>query len=277
MIGVLNAEIGSATQPGSGGGGGGISEITSDDDSVTISDPEGPTVDLSVTGTGWPAIDGTGTGNLDAQTADDDTSGYTMQDNGSGGINLTTAGTGGMVLQDGTAAGGITIEEVGGAYIVLSVSGGGTTQGISIEQENVADTVGVFIEDNGIGGVSLTANGQGGIEIQDYTSGGAGLVLYSDQGDVEVEAATGSVEIRIGNGGTGGVNIRDGDHGDGTGVTIQSFGVGGTNIADLGASGITLDISGGTGNIILTGVPAADPHVLGALYTTAGALMVSAG
>lgn len=37
---------------GGGGGGGGITDITSEDDSVTITNPEGPTVDLSVAGGG---------------------------------------------------------------------------------------------------------------------------------------------------------------------------------------------------------------------------------
>ena len=52
-------------------GGGSITEITSDDDSVTITDPEGPITDLSVSGEGGsPFVD---------RTAD-----YTLADHFSG-------------------------------------------------------------------------------------------------------------------------------------------------------------------------------------------------
>jgi hypothetical protein len=42
--------VGGGGGPGGGGGGGSIDEITSDDDSVTITNPTGPTTDLSVPG-----------------------------------------------------------------------------------------------------------------------------------------------------------------------------------------------------------------------------------
>jgi hypothetical protein len=68
----------------------------------------------------WPNVNGSGAGNLTAETAVSDTSGYHFIDRGSGGIGLNTRGSGSIIINN---AGSGLFELIGGA------SGGGVTIG----------------------------------------------------------------------------------------------------------------------------------------------------
>lgn len=65
---------------------------------------------------GWPTVNGSGSGNLNAATNVDDIVGYQLTDNGIGGIHITTAGNGGIAMTD-LGSGGIKIRGVGGVNI----------------------------------------------------------------------------------------------------------------------------------------------------------------
>ena len=76
----------------------GITEITSSDSSITVTDGTGPTVDLTNAGSlgGWPSVDGSGAGHLNAQTALADTVGYVFSERGSGGFHQRPCGARGI-------------------------------------------------------------------------------------------------------------------------------------------------------------------------------------
>lgn len=66
----------------------------------TVGGEPGTWVEIGAAGPagGWPTNDGTGPGNLTAETPSDDTVGYSMTDQGSGGISLWSHGTGDLDL-----------------------------------------------------------------------------------------------------------------------------------------------------------------------------------
>ena len=108
-------------------------------------------------GGGWPGVNGTGPGNLTAQTSGADTVGYNLVDEGTGGITLATpnaAGTVGIQLVD--SGGGVDIESTnvvsignrGPGEIVLETTGGGATTGITI-QTQASDTGGITLANVG--------------------------------------------------------------------------------------------------------------------------------
>jgi hypothetical protein len=77
-------------------------------------------------GSGWPSVNGSGAGNLTAETGSGDTVGYNMIDQGSGGIHIETmssdpgllllnSGEGAAKLQSDT--GGATVNGAGGVYL----------------------------------------------------------------------------------------------------------------------------------------------------------------
>jgi hypothetical protein len=83
------------------------------------------------------------------------------------------------------------------------------------------------------------------------------------------------------NGWTGGITVLDTNA---SGIVFEENGAGGVTLFDAGGTGgIVLNSSGGrlhancTAGYIFLSVPAADPHVIGALFTTAGVMHVSAG
>jgi hypothetical protein len=76
-------------------------------------------------GAGWPTDNGAGPGNLVAETAVDDTVGYNLTDEGSGGISLTETGSGPIALSSGVDSGGTTISDAGAAGVIVSSTGAG--------------------------------------------------------------------------------------------------------------------------------------------------------
>jgi hypothetical protein len=121
-------------------------------------------------GTGWPSFNGSGSGNLFAETLNTDTVGYTMIDRGAGGVNLGARGTGAISLTSEISSAGITIL-------------------------NKSATGSVTIEDQGAaGGVSIiSSNADGGISLED--NGGAGITVASDGGAVVIEGASTSIAL----------------------------------------------------------------------------------
>lgn len=238
---------------GGGSGGGSVDEITSDDDTVTITDPTGPTVDLSVEGGGggWPSADGTGPGNLTAETPTDDTVGYNFTDQGSGGFAVDTAGTAGIDIKNSAAGQQLTIEN--DASVV--------TAGLQLTVGNAGDPVGIIATDSGSGGITLNEQGTGGIDIE--TTGGnatTGITLTTqatDTGGITL-VETGAGGIFLNSTGTGAVNATSFG-----GITIEQDGAGDVLRLQAGNGGEatggilihaqTLDVSGITLNDESTG------------------------
>lgn len=118
--------------------------------------------DLQGGGGGWPSENGSGPGNLVAQTASDDMVGYIITDQGSGGITLNAAGTGDVIVE----------------------AGGSGSLGLGAQ---------------GDGSVALFSNGSGVVNIFD---GGGGVLIESQEGSggVTLESAS-SIAITPGSGG----------------------------------------------------------------------------
>ena len=109
------------------------------------------------------------------------------------------------------------------------------------------------------------------------TTLGAGDTTLTGLSVTGIDGADGVATDEAGSPGDS-VDVTAGDGGDGT-LGDADGGDGGDIVLTPGAKGVKA--GGGTdgriGLIILNNVPNADPGVAGALYTTAGALMVSAG
>lgn len=82
--------------------------------------------------------------------------------------------------------------------------------------------------------------------------------------------------------GAAGTNITDNtSSGPNAGIRVTENGANGISVLDNGVGGITVQSINGP--IVLSGttlqavIPAADPHVVGALYSVAGVVHVSAG
>jgi hypothetical protein len=183
MIGTTVGQFGQPQAPGSGGGGGGITEITSDDDTVTVTNPEGPTVDLSVPSVAgsWPTTDGTGSGNLQAETASDDTVGYQLVDDGTGGITLSTtnADAGNGIAIDDTTGGGVNISSTGTGGVSIQNNSTGSSMSIrdgSGETVQFESVGGMQIEDSSTNGLSITQDGDSDITI---TNSGGGDITFN--------------------------------------------------------------------------------------------------
>ena len=187
-------------------------------------------------GSGWPTVDGSGPGNLVATTPSDDTVGYGMTDQGSGGILLQESGTGTFILQ---------------------AAGTGDGASLTIQQTSVPD-----------GGISITNDGSDGITIEDTQGGGisltednaSGQIVLSGAGIVNIQSGTGMV-VQNDTSGTFEIN-QDADAAlviqtpNGGGIEIESGGTGALTLTS-GAGGIALSTTGG-GTITVNGVPLAD-------------------
>lgn len=151
-------------------------------------------------GAGWPAVNGTGPGNLVAQTPGGDTVGYNITDKGTGGIALTAGGTGGGIgLVDQSGVGIVLLVQSGGGPIsVLSEGGlflqdnstgvGGSTGGIKLTAPSgLTSGPGIFLDDGG---------SPGGIEIGAQGTGTNAILL---------SVTTGTQPIRLENAGSGGI------------------------------------------------------------------------
>ena len=123
---VNGGQGGGETVPPSGSGGGSISEITSDDDSVTITDPEGPITDLSVAGGGGGVVSLSGTGLTNSPGDLLQTGGLEVQD-ASGGSGFTVSTANGVIIEDTNAAGTSIVENGAGPLQLAAQGGGGIT------------------------------------------------------------------------------------------------------------------------------------------------------
>jgi hypothetical protein len=134
----------------------------------TVGGEPGTWVQLATgSGEGWPTIDGAGPGNLTAETDTDDTVGYNLTDQGSGGITIKQMGTSGIFLQtqgDGTS--GIELTTLTG------------------------DTGGVSLTDNGTSGILLNNAGTGPITFLGLPTSDPSIVgaLWNNLGILTVSA-----------------------------------------------------------------------------------------
>jgi hypothetical protein len=146
----------------------------------TVAGEPGTWTAISPGGGGWPSINGSGAGNLEAETGSGDTVGYNLTDRGSGGINLNADGTGGLSLTaDGTISGdGITIEDHDSAGILIQEDGTGDGRILVLV---AAGTGGIEIENEGSGGVSIVP-GSGGATV-----GGTPVPLTSEAGHLATD------------------------------------------------------------------------------------------
>lgn len=151
----------------------------------TVAGEPGTWVELGAVGPagGWPTNNGSGAGNLEAETAGGDTVGYHMIDQGSGGISLTETGSGNLIL---TVAGAgalellTTGENIDNGILIQDTQ---SDEGIKISELGEGDG-GVLIEvAAGTGSLELVHLGSGGIAIVPG-SGGMTAVLSEDAGSV---------------------------------------------------------------------------------------------
>jgi hypothetical protein len=174
-------------------------------------------------GSGWPEHNGTGPGNLTAETPMADTVGYQMTDQGTGGISISTTNASGPGLGLSSVSGmGLTDDSAGGIAI--------TENGVGSINLNCSSDGEVIIQSNGTGGVAISSTGTltgtgidittsgtitgNGIVILDHAS--ASLLLQQDganDGNLRATIAAGSGAIQLVNEGTGGMDIEPGSGG----------------------------------------------------------------
>jgi hypothetical protein len=126
----------------------------------TVAGEPGTWTAISPGGGGWPTINGSGAGNLEAETGSGDTVGYNLTDQGSGGITIKGAGTG-----------EVTVESTGDA--------------------------GVAIFDSGAGGIHITGSSTGGIAIASGADASISLLNTSND-PIVIDSATGGIELESG-------------------------------------------------------------------------------
>jgi hypothetical protein len=236
-------------------------------------------------GGGWPTVNGTGAGNLTAQTVSGDTVGYNMTDLGTGGITLTTnnpaspglglfdlGGGNGIEINSVNAialvsnstygislsaegSGGILLNKSGTGGITIETTGGGATTGIALTTQ-ATDTTGITLTDNSANGngITLTATGRNTTGITLSTgaaTNGGGIVL--DQGGV------GAIFLST----TGGLASA------GIGLTTQATDTGGIVLMDNSTVGVQLQ-GNATGKLgMFNKAPVVQPTVAGGLSTVA--------
>ena len=234
-------------------------------------------------GSGWPSSNGSGPGNLQAETASDDTVGYNLNDQGSGGFNAQVTGTGAIVIaNNGSGTGSVGVE--------ISNSSDAET-GISISNTGIGT---LYVQSNTEGGVTISANGgqlsldstrsvvasateglmlQGGTSGTTITPGTGGLFvglptsdpdvtgqLWNDEG-VVVFSGYVSPLTPIVDGITAPVSIVTGSP---TLVYTETLSVGRWLVTITGtaafsaASGIVTDVAAGTGTMTFIGQIASD-------------------
>ena len=264
----------------SGGGSGTVSDITSTDGTVTITNPTGPTVNLSAPG-GYASLTGAG------RTA---TPGDLTQAGG-----LTVNSTSGISLEDTSSAPGILIQESGGGPIAIQALGSVGT--IAIQQE--ATSGGIVIKNFGTtSGTNIdieTTSGSGG----DITLNAAGdLDLFSSNnisiastGNLSVEVDQTVYSVSAGSGGAGGITLefdysttgpstltvfRDGSE---PYLTLESSR--GILLANTSGAGETLAVGAGgagialTGALILNGLPTSSAGLAsGHVWNSGGVLHI---
>lgn len=142
----------------------------------TVAGEPGTWVELGAVGPagGWPTNNGSGAGNLEAETGSGDTIGYKLHDQGSGGIALQVSGTGQLILFDNGAE-GIQLSSTGSDGIEISAN-----DAIAINTSGGPLTAEVS---GGSGALEIANAGTGGIAITPG-SGGMTAVLSEDAGSV---------------------------------------------------------------------------------------------
>lgn len=259
-----------------GVGGGSISTITSEDDSVTITDPDGPITDLSVV---FPVSDIT---SEDATITINQTGSVfdlSVAGGGGGTISTITSADGSIVVTDptgpstdvsaanaNTAAGyritdtssaGITLNEAGAGAIAITSSGGGITLDDSSDGTIAIGTsadVTVAIGNSHGGGTIVTVTSSGGTTISD----GSGGELVVDS-DVALSTAGGVVSL------TAGSAVITLTHSDG-GIAIAASNMGFFSATPINQPTLTGDLTAVT-----------DPNVKDLLTSLIGALSATAG
>jgi hypothetical protein len=102
-------------------------------------------------------------------------------------------------------------------------------------------------------------------------------------GGIRIDTAKDGIYLTTQAADTGGISLTDQGS---AGATLQSSGTGPAALVDSTAGGVganiiseagAITLIAGTNIVLSSGVPTSDPHVLGALYTTAGVVHVSAG
>jgi hypothetical protein len=148
-------------------------------------------------GAGWPGVNGTGAGNLTAETGSGDTVGYILADSGSGGIHLGSEGTGSITVQTGgTGALGVTFDLGANdtAPFLVSVAGNG---GIEFIDDG---TGGILIEETGTGAITIETTGGGastGIALTAQATDTGGIVLTNNSsvGSITLDAVAGLIKL----------------------------------------------------------------------------------
>jgi hypothetical protein len=238
-----SGEFQSGTNPSTGGGGGSgtvtsVSVVGANGLAGTVANPtttpaitlltsvtgilkgNGTTISAAVGGTdyipgptatvipanSWPAVNGTGSGNLTAQTGSGDTVGYNLTDLGTGGIALTTNHFGGAGIEltdtgggigitsdtevtvSTSGAGQVALEAFGTGRVLIETTGGGATTGIALTTQ-ATDTGGITLANVG-GQVKLPNlptsdpsvahaiwDDNGTVVLSGHTAGGAGATV----------------------------------------------------------------------------------------------------
>lgn len=151
-------------------------------------------------GGGWPENNGTGPGNLTAQTADDDTVGYNFTDRGSGGFGVQTEGSGGGIGLVDSSGAGVNVEVASGAGDIDVLQGG--TGGINVTADS-SSTGDIVVQQNGSGDIQIIAEGTGAVSLTALTGDAtlAGGTLTTVSGDaVGVTASSGDIALTVSSG-----------------------------------------------------------------------------
>lgn len=243
---------------------------------VPLNSPQLPTFPLSVSNGGTSAstltgiVKGNGTGAFTIASAGTDY--LAPAGNGSALTGITAAQVGALPLPSGATVSGADLV-LGGQLGLLggfTFSAGGGARSISMGASDTAGDLSL------VGRASVAGTTPGAVTIQ---GGAVSATAHSTGGAVNLRAADGTGSTY---GAGGSVNLTAG--------TCSNYGGSGGNInltagisADNGTSGSVVIVPGHNfsnnvhGYIKFRNLPTSDPHVADALYTTAGALMVSAG
>lgn len=205
------------------------------------------------------------------------------------GTGLSGGGTSGVVTLTNTAPGESPAGTGSELQFRSTGSAFGALTGSSVSGANLALAGTLTMPAGGTVTTLQTGTSGGDLTISPSAAvsggsvGGAlNLIVASNLG---AQSTGGPVNIQGGGGagnfGGGSINIKAGDSATSTFSAVGSVNITAGNITGAAAPGGDIVLTPGTGSanghIKLVSIPTSDPHVANALYTTAGALMVSAG
>jgi hypothetical protein len=163
----------------------------------TVAGEPGTWVQLAASGSaGWPASNGTGPGNLTAETPGGDTVGYKMTDQGSGGIALWSHGSGNLDLTSdnsvviGCGLTGVTDTikmQAAGSALFLSIDQTRLIIDISADEVNQFLLRNLFITDPAVADAVWSDNGV-------LVLSGSTANLRNDSGSVSTVGSTGGAQ-----------------------------------------------------------------------------------